>query len=1025
MTALEMQRRRLMLEREKMRSRSKTTKLATDTISKSNDPKVQHDTNNDRRSLSRESISPPSPLDPRCSSSSSTDVRGVVVNTSSLPTFRPDMCTSDRKARGSIDKPKVSAWNKVKSIDVKRELAENVVVRVMDNDPDDHQTGTSSSYSSSAAIDAPFSISIQLRDTSWRITRSISDYILLCPLVPGLAPLDTVTSDMSRTAVRAAFQHALHVASRLCDAWAIDAFAAFFDNHFSMLALLLHAKHLSDRVVALESAHEATKGHLKACQDTVGAQQVLLNSLAPSTPPSLRSAPPPSSSGSLWESASSPWSSASSSCVPSTSCRHLATQTPMWVPSNSLPTAADVRAHRVLAQLAPSPAAVTHRQRIFHSIASIIKTSLRVLAPHAQVMLISGSAAHIFLPDSPLRVGVFFPTHSSGDTLLQWHMKVNEALCHASNAVCNAAVSNDSKNALLIQHVELSNAATDGTGPHVTCNVGHVTVDMCANPLRDLRGAHFMASIDALIGRDHLFKRSVLLVYGWLRYECPSSSSSSSPSSPSSSSSPSPSSARPSIGAAAPVSLYAIATLVLYVFNLYHDSIHLPLQAAAHFFGLFAAFPWDGFCVAIEGPRDLRSVTSPPQRPRDGAAPLWMPPHLLRRHRSGRLDDPPPPSTGSEESRLSVDDDDEEEVARMLHFPIKHINIMDPIDASVNLGHALSAKQATQFRQALDLGATKLHGVVSAMKKEMTSAVSTSLGSTSSVSLLDGCFRHIAQRFQTGYRPDTAVVPPLDVPDEGALSGDLLQSLSVLTAPTPSHPPPSSVGTAPPGLSRPTPLSTSSVAPPCPTSGDALAVCLESLRHDVLVCDFVVTGRVTAPAVYSMAMEVLEDRGALPIGEIGKCLQETATAATALSAVLKDQFGGLKKFLEQYPAVFLVSSDHPFNPKVYLHRMLTESSAAQVLDGTLVEACRKKKPKPTRRSKKADRDDDGDAPRSISLALLPSQHGVAGPPPPPGIGFPLPLPPRSLSFESSLKKSAAAFVPNLNLASSYTENAYR
>ncbi|RLO13202.1 hypothetical protein DYB28_014198, partial [Aphanomyces astaci] len=345
MTALEMQRRRLMLEREKMRSRSKTTKLATDTISKSNDPKVQHDTNNDRRSLSRESISPPSPLDPRCSSSSSTDVRGVVVNTSSLPTFRPDMCTSDRKARGSIDKPKVSPWNKVKSIDVKRELAENVVVRVMDNDPDDHQTGTSSSYSSSAAIDAPFSISIQLRDTSWRITRSISDYILLCPLVPGLAPLDTVTSDMSRTAVRAAFQHALHVASRLCDAWAIDAFAAFFDNHFSMLALLLHAKHLSDRVVALESAHEATKGHLKACQDTVGAQQVLLNSLAPSTPPSLRSAPPPSSSGSLWESASSPWSSASSSCVPSTSCRHLATQTPMWVPSNSLPTAADVRAH--------------------------------------------------------------------------------------------------------------------------------------------------------------------------------------------------------------------------------------------------------------------------------------------------------------------------------------------------------------------------------------------------------------------------------------------------------------------------------------------------------------------------------------------------------------------------------------------------------------------------------------------------------------------------------------------------------
>lgn len=39
-------------------------------------------------------------------------------------------------------------------------------------------------------------------------------------------------------------------------------------------------------------------------------------------------------------------------------------------------------------------------------------------------------------------------------------------------------------------------------------------------------------------------------------------------------------------------------------------------------------------------------------------------------------------------------------------------------------------------------------------------------------------------------------------------------------------------------------------------------------------------------------------QGSLPVGEIGKLLQE-ATANASLSQTLKDQFGGLKKFLEK------------------------------------------------------------------------------------------------------------------------------
>jgi hypothetical protein len=38
---------------------------------------------------------------------------------------------------------------------------------------------------------------------------------------------------------------------------------------------------------------------------------------------------------------------------------------------------------------------------------------------------------------------------------------------------------------------------------------------------------------------------------------------------------------------------------------------------------------------------------------------------------------------------------------------------------------------------------------------------------------------------------------------------------------------------------------------------------------------------------------------------------------------LKEKYGGLKKFLEGYPAIFVVSSDHPFNPNVLLRASLT------------------------------------------------------------------------------------------------------
>ena len=84
---------------------------------------------------------------------------------------------------------------------------------------------------------------------------------------------------------------------------------------------------------------------------------------------------------------------------------------------------------------------------------------------------------------------------------------------------------------------------------------------------------------------------------------------------------------------------------------------------------------------------------------------------------------------------------------------------------------------------------------------------------------------------------------------------------------------------------------------------------LDQIWENLKYCAFLLDAEVTAPALLSLASSILLERGPLPVGEIGKCLQE-ATANPTLSNTLKDKFGGLKKFLEKYPDRFLMGSDN-------------------------------------------------------------------------------------------------------------------
>lgn len=80
---------------------------------------------------------------------------------------------------------------------------------------------------------------------------------------------------------------------------------------------------------------------------------------------------------------------------------------------------------------------------------------------------------------------------------------------------------------------------------------------------------------------------------------------------------------------------------------------------------------------------------------------------------------------------------------------------------------------------------------------------------------------------------------------------------------------------------------------------------MEELWNRVQYANLLLHGHVSEYALLVLCSDILLERGCVPVGEIGKLLQEL-TGSVSMSAILKDRFGGLKKFLELYPRDFLI-----------------------------------------------------------------------------------------------------------------------
>ncbi|XP_062173239.1 uncharacterized protein LOC133878671 [Alnus glutinosa] len=192
-------------------------------------------------------------------------------------------------------------------------------------------------------------------------------------------------------------------------------------------------------------------------------------------------------------------------------------------------------------------------------------------------------------------------------------------------------------------------------------------------PPYEVKDVHCIdAEVDRLVGKDHLFKRSIILIKAWCYYESRI------------------------LGAHhGLISTYALETLVLYIFHLFHSSLNEPLAVLYRFLDYFSKFDWEKYCISLSGPVCRSSLPEiRVEIPENGGDHLLLSKEFLR----------------SCFEMFSVLPRGLETNSRA--FPQKHLNIIDPLKENNNLGRSINRGNFYRIRSALKYGACKLGGIL-------------------------------------------------------------------------------------------------------------------------------------------------------------------------------------------------------------------------------------------------------------------------------------------------------------------------
>ncbi|KAH7672503.1 Polynucleotide adenylyltransferase protein [Dioscorea alata] len=241
----------------------------------------------------------------------------------------------------------------------------------------------------------------------------------------------------------------------------------------------------------------------------------------------------------------------------------------------------------------------------------------------------------------------------------------------------------------------------------VKCLVQNIVVDISFNQIGGLCTLCFLEKVDLVIGKKNLFKQSIILIKAWCYYESRI------------------------LGAHhGLISTYALETLVLYIFHLFHSSLEGPLVVLYRFLDYYSKFDWDNYCISLHGPIPLSSLPElVAEVPENDGGELLLSKEFLR---SSMDSFSVPPRPGENSPRA---------------FMPKHLNIVDPLKENNNLGRSVSKGNFYRIRSAFTYGARKLGRILLLSEERIAEELSK-------------FFTNTLERHGSGERPDVQDEPP-------------------------------------------------------------------------------------------------------------------------------------------------------------------------------------------------------------------------------------------------------------------------
>ncbi|XP_078446497.1 uncharacterized protein LOC144715451 [Wolffia australiana] len=204
----------------------------------------------------------------------------------------------------------------------------------------------------------------------------------------------------------------------------------------------------------------------------------------------------------------------------------------------------------------------------------------------------------------------------------------------------------------------------------VKCLVQNIVVDISFQQVGGLCTLCFLEKVDRIIGKNHLFKRSIILIKAWCYYESRI------------------------LGAHhGLISTYALETLILYIFHLFYPSLDGPLEVLYFFLDYFSRFDWDSYGVSLNGPISLDSLPETiTETPEENGVQSLLSRDFLRKC----------------ENEFASTFKWSDNAAHPQLFHRKHLNIVDPLKEKNNLGRSVNKGNFYRIRSAFTFGARKL-----------------------------------------------------------------------------------------------------------------------------------------------------------------------------------------------------------------------------------------------------------------------------------------------------------------------------